>query len=67
MRDHADVIAPDTTHAIWTDNQRFFHRGTSGQWRDLLDAPDLERYERRLHELAEPDSSTWAHEGPFAP
>ena len=33
MRAGADRIAPDTTHAIWQDNQQFFHRGTSGQWR----------------------------------
>ena len=27
MRAGADRIAPDTTHAIWQDNQQFFHRG----------------------------------------
>ena len=46
MRAHADEIAPDTTHAIWTDNKRFFNRGRSGQWRDILDDAALERYDR---------------------
>ena len=29
MRAGADRIAPDTTHAIWQDNQQFFHRGAA--------------------------------------
>jgi aryl sulfotransferase len=63
MRANADVIAPDTTHAIWTDNKRFFNRGCSGQWQDLLDAAALERYERRVATLASPDVVRWAHTG----
>ena len=63
MREHADVIAPDTTHAIWTDNQRFFNRGCSGQWRDILDDADLERYQARVASLASPEVVEWAHAG----
>jgi aryl sulfotransferase len=63
MRDRADVVAPDTTHAIWTDNRRFFNRGCTGQWRDLLTDADLERYDRRVAELATPDLVAWAHNG----
>jgi aryl sulfotransferase len=61
MRSHADVTAPDTAHAIWQDNQRFFHQGTSGQWRRLLDDNDVERYFRRVGEVAAPDLAAWAH------
>jgi aryl sulfotransferase len=63
MREHADVIAPDTTNAIWTDNKRFFNRGRSGQWHDLLDDAALERYEKRVATLATPDVVRWAHAG----
>jgi aryl sulfotransferase len=63
MRQHADVIAPDTTHAIWTDNKRFFNRGRSGQWHDILDDAALERYEKRVATLATPDVVRWAHTG----
>jgi len=63
MREHADVIAPDTTHAIWTDNKRFFNRGSSGQWHDILDAAALERYDERIATLATPDVVRWAHSG----
>ncbi|MDQ1383853.1 MAG: aryl sulfotransferase [Actinomycetota bacterium] len=63
MRAHADVIAPDTTHAIWNDNRSFFNRGCTGQWRDLLDESDLDRYHRRVAELGTPDLIAWAHQG----
>jgi len=63
MRGRADEVAPDTTNAIWQDNRRFFNRGCSGQWRDLLDDDDLRRYEKRVAGLADADVVAWAHEG----
>ena len=56
MRSRADVTAPETASAIWQDNRRFFHQGTSGQWRRLLDDEALERYWRRVRELSAPTS-----------
>ena len=64
MRAGADRIAPDTTHAIWQDNQEFFHRGVSGQWRELLDDDGLRRYNARVAELADPDLARWVHREP---
>ena len=61
MRAGADRIAPDTSHAIWQDNQQFFHRGISGQWRELLDDDGLRRYYARVAELADPELSAWLH------
>lgn len=63
MRSHADSVAPDTTNAIWTDNHRFFNRGCSGQWRDILTEDDLRRYEQRVATLADADVVEWAHNG----
>ena len=64
MRAGADRIAPDTAHAIWHDNRRFFHRGESGQWRALLDDEGLRRYNARVAALAEPDLVQWVHREP---
>jgi aryl sulfotransferase len=61
MRERADVIAPDTSHAIWQSNRQFFNRGTSGQWRELLDESDLRRYRGRVAQLAEPGVASWVH------
>lgn len=67
MRNRAKESAPNATEPIWLDTSRFFNKGTSGQWRDLLDEDDLRRYEERVMELAEPDLVTWVHQGPIVP
>jgi len=64
MRDRADRLAPQVTMAgLWHDPSRFFNRGTSGQWRELLDAAQLNRYWARVARLAAPGLATWAHRG----
>jgi sulfotransferase family protein len=64
MRRRADTLAPQvTTDGLWPDPSRFFHRGTSGQWRTLLNAEDLDRYWARVGRLAAPDLSAWTHAG----
>jgi aryl sulfotransferase len=63
MRSRADELAPGVDTRLWRDNRAFFHSGTSGQWRDLLDAEAVARYQDRLAELAPPDLATWLHTG----
>ncbi len=65
MRKRAVNAAPNATEPIWKDTARFFHRGTNGQWLDLLDRDDLRRYEARVRELAAPDLAEWLHQGPI--
>lgn len=45
MKANADRVAPDTNFGMWSDNARFFNRGGSGQWRGVLNAADLERFD----------------------
>jgi hypothetical protein len=61
MREHADVIAPETTSAIWQENRRFFNKGTSGQWQQLLGDAELELYFERVNELGRPGLVAWVH------
>jgi hypothetical protein len=64
MRERADVLAPDVGHRIWRSNGAFFHRGASGQWRELLDADGLKRYDERVRALSDDvDFTTWLHGG----
>ena len=63
MRAHADVIAPYADASFWKDNSRFFNRGTSGQWRDLLDDADLQRYRERVAAVAPASVIEWVHRG----
>jgi aryl sulfotransferase len=64
MRDNAATVAPNTDVAIWRDTAEFFHRGTSGQWRSLLDDDDLRRYDARVVEIVDPDLAAWIHYRP---
>jgi len=59
MKRRADDLAPEA--GIWFDRQRFFCRGTTGQWRELLDTDDLRRYHARVAQLATPDLANWLH------
>ncbi len=64
MRARAPELAPQVKIAgFWNDTDRFFHQGTSGQWRSLLGPADLERYEARVRELSSPDLAAWVHTG----
>ncbi|HEX2133554.1 MAG TPA: sulfotransferase domain-containing protein [Actinophytocola sp.] len=61
MRRRADDLAPGVDAHLWTSNQGFFRAGSSGQWRELLDAPALERYQRRVAAITPPDLAEWLH------
>ena len=63
MRARAALTAPNAQSGIWHDNEHFFHRGTSGQWRDLLDADDLERYRARAEAIGPSAVVDWVHRG----
>ncbi len=66
MRSRADVTVPGADRSQWKDPAAFFRTGTSGQWRDLLDAEDEARYARIATALAPPDLSSWLHRPPLA-
>lgn len=62
MRAKAAKTVPRTPEgSLWQDDGRFFHRGTSGQWRELLDDDDQERYRERVRGLVGSDLAAWMH------
>lgn len=63
MRANAAMTVPGGRKRHWKDAQRFFNRGTSGQWRELLDDTDLARYEARARAIGPDDVIDWLHEG----
>jgi aryl sulfotransferase len=66
MRRRADDLVPNRGDAFWHDHEKFFHRGTSGQWRTRLSEDDLRRYHLRVAELNDPEVAGWAHRDPPA-
>ena len=65
MRSKADTTVPGGGREHWIDPTAFFSRGTSGQWRDLLDDADLARYAARVRALASADLVEWLHREPI--
>jgi hypothetical protein len=65
MRTRAEMMVPGGDRGHWLDAAAFFSRGTSGQWRDLLDDADLARYAARVRALASPDVVEWLHREPI--
>ena len=61
MRSRADTMVPGHSVEHWVDPAAFFSRGTSGQWRELLDDDDLTRYAARVRSLASDDLVAWVH------
>jgi aryl sulfotransferase len=65
MRSRADTTVPGGGREHWIDPAAFFSRGTSCQWRDLLDDADLARYGARVRALASDDLVQWLHREPI--
>ena len=63
MKERATDLAPNADQGWWRSTEGFFHRGTSGQWRHLLDDVGQARYDARVAELVPPDLAAWAHHG----
>jgi len=63
MRQRSADLVPDERLGIMKDTGRFFRRGTSGGWRDVLTDDDLARYDARVAALAPPGLAGWLHHG----
>jgi hypothetical protein len=64
MRNRAETYVPGGAE-YWVDPDAFFSRGTTGQWRDLLDDADRARYAARVRALASEDLAAWLHREPI--
>jgi hypothetical protein len=61
MRERARDLAPEVTQGF-VNPDRFFRRGSSGQWRNFIKTDDdANHYRARVAELADPDLAQWAH------
>jgi aryl sulfotransferase len=61
MRAAAELLAPNAALGTWHDSEQFFRRGGRGEWRELLNETELERYRRRTSELAPLNMVRWLH------
>jgi len=62
MKRNAAAVGPNQSENIWLDRERFFHKGTSGQWRDVIKTDeDHARYEAAVSKCADAEFSAWLH------
>lgn len=59
MKQNAENFVPGAGRDFWHDSARFFNKGTSGQWRDMITDEDEKKFEKRLGQLLPPDVASW--------
>jgi len=52
-------IAPNTDQGIWLDGAKFFNKGSSGQWQDVLNPESLDAYAEFKRTRLDPALAAW--------
>jgi aryl sulfotransferase len=63
MKSHPEKFIPGAKMDAWHDPSRFLHKGTSGQWKDILTAESVDAFETKLAQLLPPDRAEWLKQG----
>jgi len=63
MKSKPEQFIPGATSDAWHDPSRFLHKGTSGQWKDVLSPESLDAFETKLASLLPPDRALWLKQG----
>jgi len=66
MKGEYQKTTPVITQKIWRDPQNFFHKGSTGQWQDVLSDEELQLYHEAADRALEPDARRWMEEGTLA-
>jgi hypothetical protein len=59
MKQRHQEIAPNADQGIWQDTSKFFNKGTSGQWQNVLSDDCLRLYAAAKQEKLEPSLMQW--------
>lgn len=63
MKRNADQLAPEVNNGAWLSNSQFFHKGTSGQWHDVLSEGNLALYDATKVDRMGPLLTEWMEQG----
>lgn len=63
MKKKASAFTPFAGKPFFRNDEAFFSSGSDAQWRGVLGAEELERYERRMRQLLIPEVLEWLERG----
>ena len=63
MKSKPEQFIPGANRDAWHDPSRFLHKGTSGQWKDVLSPETLDAFKTKLAALLPPDRAQWLKQG----
>ncbi len=63
MKQRASELAPESDKDMWNDRERFFHKGSTGQWRDILGDEELALYHAAVKARLDPGLAEWIESG----
>lgn len=63
MKKNAERFAPGVERDLWHDTSRFFHKGESGQWCDVLATGDLAAFDESIGALLDAEGVQWLLHG----
>jgi hypothetical protein len=67
MKARSDELVPNSDTPFWQSSQQFFDKARSGDWRELVGADALPRYEAAVRAATDDDDLiTWMHHGAIA-
>jgi len=63
MKKHGEELMPQAKMILSGGSDSFFHKGTNGRWRDLLDADELRLYDTAADRELTPECRRWLEQG----
>ena len=63
MKAKANDLAPDVDKGVWRDNDRFFNKGSNGQWNAVFTDREIGLYEAAMAQRLEPALAQWLEKG----
>ncbi len=66
VKANPEQYAPEANIGLWKDTSRFFHKGTTGQWRDVLNQQSRALYQEVKRDRLSPEAGEWLEKGTLA-
>ncbi len=66
MKGNAGQLAPQISDDVWVNHEKFFNKGKTGRWKNILDDNALNLYRQAMKSNLEPELANWLEKGRLA-